>query len=138
MDCEGAEMEDWLKLGHISGLCHEFSRVHNCTVLSAVQLNRPKSSKEEDKIGLHRIGRSALIMQHANIGIQINKRQNEEKFPDMEYYVIKCRDGELGKGIMLKNLKCGTLLDQPIEEDKTTFEVRDIDDISEKADLLDI
>ncbi len=137
MDYDGAEMEDWLKLGKIAEKCHEFSRVHNCVTLSAVQLNRASGKKDEDKIGLHRIGRSAMIMHNADIGIQINKRINEEKFPDMEYFVIKCRDGELGKGIIIKNLKCGTLIDQKIEEDSTTFELRDPDDISEKMSLID-
>lgn len=139
MDYEGGkDMEDWLKLGKIAERIHEFARVHNVTVLSAVQLNRPKGAKEEDKIGLHRIGRSALIMQNANIAVQIETRPNEKNFPDMKYHIIKNRDGELGDGRLIKNLACGTLLDEKIEEDPTTFEMRDPDDISEKIELLDI
>jgi len=138
MDYEGTDMEDWLKLGKIAEKVHEFARVHNCIVLSAVQLNRKGGAKEEDKIGLHRIGRSALIMQNANIAIQIETRANEKSYPDMKYHVIKNRDGELGHGILIKNLACGTLLDQKSEEDPTTFEMRDPDDISEKIALLDI
>lgn len=140
MDYEsaGGEMEDWLKLGKIAEKIHEFARVHGCIVLSAVQLNRTKGAKEEDKIGLHRIGRSALIMQNANIALQIESRANEKNHPDMFYHVIKNRDGELGKGRLLKNLACGTLIDDKIEEDTTTFELRDPDDISEKIELLDI
>ena len=91
MDYDGTDMEDWLKLGKISERIHEFTRVHNCTALSAVQLNRPKGSKEEDKIGLHRIGRSALIMQNANVAVQIETRANEKNFPDMKYHIIKNR-----------------------------------------------
>ncbi len=138
MDYDGADMEDWLKLGKIAERIHEFARVHNVIVLSAVQLNRPKGAKEEDKIGLHRIGRSALIMQNANIAVQIETRANEKNFPDMKYHVIKNRDGELGDGRLIKNLACGTLLDEKVEEDPTTFEMRDPDDISEKIELLDI
>lgn len=138
MGYEGAEMEDWLKLGKISERCHEFARVYNSTVLSAVQLNRAKGAKEEDKIGLHRIGRSALIMTNANIAVQIETRPNEKDFPDMKYHVIKNRDGELGKGILIKDLARGTLIDQAIEEDPTTFELRDPDDISAKIELLDV
>ena len=138
MDYDGTDMEDWLKLGKIAEKIHEFARVHNCIVLSAVQLNRTKGAKEEDKIGLHRIGRSALIMQNANIAIQIETRPNEKNFPDMKYHLIKNRDGELGSAVLIKNLACGTLLDQKVEEDPTTFEMRDPDDISEKAALLDI
>lgn len=138
MDYEGAEMEDWLKLGKIAEKVHEFARVHNCIVLSAVQLNRKSGKSDEDKIGLHRIGRSALIMQNANIAVQIETRANEKQYPDMYYHVIKNRDGELGKGTLIKNLACGTLLDEKTEEDQTLFEMRDPDDISEKIELLDI
>ncbi len=139
MDYDGGEMEDWLKLGKISEKIHEFARVHNKIVLSAIQLNRGKGGKDaEDKIGLHRIGRSALIMQNANIGVQIETRPNEKSYPDMYYHLIKNRDGELGKGKLIKNLAAGTLIDEKIEEDPTTFEMRDPDDISAKIELLDI
>lgn len=142
MDYEGEELEDWLKLGKISEKAHEFARVHHNVVLSALQLNRPKGTKEEDKIGLHRIGRSSLIMNNGNIGIQIETRHNEKSYPDMLYHIIKNRDGELGKGRLLKNLACGTLIDdavvKPGEEDDTVFPMRDPDDISEKIELLDI
>jgi replicative DNA helicase len=139
MDYEGgADMDDWLKLGKIAEKMHEFARVHNCIVLSAVQLNRNKGVKEEDKIGLHRVGRSALILTNANIAIQIESRPNEKTYPDMFYHIIKNRDGQLGKGRLIKNLACGTLIDDKIEEDETTFELRDPEDISEKLELLDI
>lgn len=139
MNYDGAEMEDWLKLGKIAEKVHEFARVHNVIVLSAIQLNRAKGGKDaEDKIGLHRIGRSALIMQNANIGIQIETRPNEKSYPDMYYHLIKNRDGELGKGKLIKNLAAGTLIDEKIDEDPTTFEMRDPDDISAKIELLDI
>jgi replicative DNA helicase len=139
MDYDGPEMDDWLKLGKIAEKIHEFARVHNVIVLSAIQLNRSKGGKDaEEKIGLHRIGRSALIMQNANIGIQIETRPNEKSFPDMYYHLIKNRDGELGKGKLIKNLAAGTLIDDKIEEDSTTFEIKDPDDISEKIELLDI
>lgn len=139
MDYDGQEMEDWLKLGKIAEKIHEFCRVHNCTVLSAVQLNRAKGGKDAtEKIGLHRIGRSALIMQNANIAVQIETRPNEKDYPDMYYHVIKNRDGELGKGKVIKNLSSGTLIDEKIDEDKTDFKMRDPDDISDRAELCDI
>ena len=139
MSYEGAEMEDWLKLGKIAEKIHEFARVHNCTVLSAVQLNRGKGGKEaEDKIGLHRIGRSALIMQNANIAIQIETRPNEKSYPDMYYHLIKNRDGEQGKGKVIKNLSAGTLIDDASENpDASEFINRDPDDISDKLGMLD-
>jgi replicative DNA helicase len=133
----GKDVDDWLKLGKISEKIHEFARVHNRIVLSAVQLNRMKGAKDEDKIGLHRVGRSALILTNANIAIQIESRQNEKQYPDMKYHLIKNRDGELGNGVLIKNLSCGTLLDSKTEEDDTQFEMRDPDDISDKIDRLD-
>jgi replicative DNA helicase len=138
MDYDGGEMDDWLKLGKISEKIHEFARVHNCIVLSAVQLNRSKGKDQEDKIGLHRIGRSALIMQNANIAIQIETRPNEKDYPDMKYHLIKNRDGELGYASLTKNLSYGTLLDVAPDEDDTHFEMRNPDDISAKIELLDI
>jgi len=138
MEYGGGEMDDWLKLGKIAERIHEFARVHGIIVLSAVQLNRGKGGKDaEEKIGLHRIGRSALIMQNANIAIQIETRPNEKQYPDMYYHVIKNRDGEQGKGRIIKNLACGTLIDDPIEV-TDNYEVFDPDDISEKMELLDI
>lgn len=134
MDYDGNETEDWLRLGKISELCHELCRVHNIICLSAVQLNRAKPSKDqEEKIGLHRVGRSALILQNANIAIQINKRPNEDKYPDMEYYVIKCRDGELGKGRIIKDMKCASLIDDKIEINDN-YQIEDTDDISDKLE----
>jgi len=139
MDYEGDQMDDWLKLGKIAEKIHEFARVHNIIVLSAVQLNRAKGGKEaEDKIGLHRVGRSALILQNANIAIQIETRSNEKSYPDMNYHIIKCRDGELMSGRIIKNLANGTLIDDPIKIDHGTMEIFDPNDISDEMELLDI
>lgn len=150
MDYEGGkDLDDWLKLGKISEKIHEFARVHNCTVLSAVQLNRSKGKESEDKIGMHRIGRSALIMTNANIAVQIETRPNEKDYPDMNYHLIKNRDGELGQGKVIKNLAAGTLiddspLDEMSEEDRKKanlddyFPDHDPDDISRKIELFDI
>jgi replicative DNA helicase len=141
MDYEGGDnIEDWLKLSHIAAKIHEFARVHGLIVLSAVQLNRAKNGKDaEDKIGLHRIGRSAGIVQNANIAIQIETRPKEKGYPDMIYHLIKNRDGELGKGRIIKNLACGTLIDDQMEEESdVSFEMRDSDDISQKLEALDI
>lgn len=134
--------DDWLKLGKIAGMCHEMCRVHNIIGLTAVQLNRTKASSKdtEDKIGLHRVGRSALIMTHANVGIQIETRPNEKNFPNMNCHIIKNRDGEnMVKGTLLKNLQCATLLDQPkTENELSEVEFVDVDDLSGNIELFDI
>lgn len=134
MEYEGKDMDDWLKLGKIAEKIHEFARVHNCIVISAVQLNRSKGGKEtEDRVGLHRVGRSAMILQNANIAIQIETRPNEKNYPDMYYHIIKNRDGELGRGKLIKNLSCLTLIDDPDENDFS-----EADDISEKMKLIEL
>lgn len=143
MDDESNE-DDWLKLGKIAAKVHEICRVHGSIILSAVQLNRTKASSKdaEEKIGMHRIGRSALIMTHANIGIQIETRPNEKNYPDMYYHLIKNRDGEMGKGKLIKNLSCGTLLDDKIpgteDDDLINESFTEIDDISGQIEFLDI
>jgi replicative DNA helicase len=140
MDDEDSKEDDWLKLGTIAGKLHELVRAHNLIGLSAVQLNRVKPSKDaEERVGMHRIGRSALIMHHANIGIQIGTRPNEKSYPDMEYFIIKCRDGGQTKGKLIKNLSCASLLDDPGPGDEDTgFEFTDYDDISAKIEDMDI
>ena len=121
MEANDINGEDWFKLGHISGQLHEFSRTYNVVVLSAVQLNRPKTNKPNDVIGLHRIGRSALIMTHATVGIQIETRPDESTYPDMIYHIIKNRNGEQGNHILKKDFRRGTVIDmkpyQPLEDD---------------------
>lgn len=104
-------IDDWLKLGYIAGQLHEFSRTYKVIVLTAVQLNRPQGKKQEEIIGLHRIGRSSLIMHHATIGVQIETRVDEETFDDMPYHVIKNRNGERGKHFLKKNFRSATVID---------------------------
>lgn len=139
MDYAGVgQIDDWLKLGKIAEQIHEFARVHNLIVLSAVQLTRAKGGKEaEDKVGMHRVGRSSLILQNANIAIQIETRQNEKNYPDMNYHIIKCRDGELGSGRVLKNLACGTLIDIP-NEDESSESFISQDDIAERISKIEL
>ena len=137
---DDSKEDDWLKLGAIAGKCHEFCRAQNVIGLTAVQLNRTKASSKdaEEKVGLHRVGRSALIMTHANWGLQIETRPSENKYPDMIVHMIKSRDGELGKGKLLKNLACGTLIDENVNADAPDFNFTNFDDLSEKIEKFDI
>jgi replicative DNA helicase len=141
-DEKGSDEDDWLKLGKITGALHEICRIHNVVMLSAVQLNRTKASGKdaEDRVGLHRIGRSALIMTHANVGIQIETRPNEDQFPDMLAHLIKNRDGAKGKGKLLKNLACGQLTDNSVSSssDDVGVEFTDVDDLTDEMEMLDI
>jgi len=127
--------DDWLKLGQIAGQLHEFARINNVIVLTAVQLNRPtKRPKDSSElIGIHRIGRSSLIMHHADIGIQIESRKDEQTYADMKCHIIKNRDGELGEFLLMKDFRCATVKDmdppyQPPSDD--SFTLNDVDDLS--------
>lgn len=103
--------DDWLKLGNIANSLHEFARYYGIVLLTAVQLNRPKAN--EESIGMHRIGRSSMILHAADLGIQIETRPNEAKESDLIYHIIKIRDGEMGTGRMVKNFKNASLLNSP-------------------------
>lgn len=136
---EKGEEQDWLKQGIVAYEVRGIGRRRNLPLFSAVQLNRKAQSKDSaENIGLSRLARSATIATHATQVIQIENRPNEENFPDFIYHLIKNRKGPKGKGRLIKNLACATLLDEVSEQDQTTFEMRDPDDISGKIELLDI
>lgn len=122
MEDDSVEGEDWLKLGKIAGKVHEFARYYNVPILTAVQLNRPnkKATEPGENIGLHRIGRSSLIMHHANIGVQIETRKDEWLRDTFIYHLIKNRDGELGCHEIMKKFAHAAIFDvpyQPYEEE---------------------
>lgn len=123
LEDQSADSSDWLKLGQLAGKLHEFARYYNVLVLTAVQLNRvqSKSTKESsDTVGLHRIGRSSLIMHHANVGIQIETRKDEMNYSDFIYHIIKMRDGESGvKHALIKNFANGSLKEPEIPYEPT-------------------
>lgn len=115
MDDNGRHDQDWLKMGVIAEKLFAFARTYNVIVLTAVQLNRVapagKNKDAADNIGMHRIGRSALIMHNANLALQIEQRRNENLNPDMSVHIIKNRGGELGHFSLLKNLSTGRITD---------------------------
>lgn len=130
---------DWLKQGIIAYETRAIARKYKLPVFSAVQLNRKSNAKESsENIGLSRLARSATIATHATTVIQIENRPMEENYPDFIYHIIKNRKGPKGKGKLIKNLSCATLLDDKVEEDTTVFEMRDPDDISDKIELLNL
>ena len=116
MEDDSADGDDWLKLGKIAGKVHEFGRSYGVPVATAVQLNRPTKSKTAEpgeNIGVHRIGRSSLIMHHANIGVQIETRKDEWLRDTFLYHIIKNRDGELGKHEISKRFANAAIFDVP-------------------------
>jgi len=122
MDDSGSDETDWLKLGTIAGELHEFARYYNVLVLTAAQLNRmQKASKDSSEtIGMHRIGRSSLVMHHADVGIQIETRKDEQNYSDFIYHFIKVRDGEnRAKHSLIKNFANSSLREPEIPYEPT-------------------
>lgn len=121
--------QDWLKMGGLAGMLHELARDYGFILLTAVQLTdirrgaKGKDPSDNQRVGVHRIGRSSHIMHHANLGIQIESRPNEINYPDMRYHVIKNRKGPLGKGNLIKNFANATLIDVPNPNDSNTGEM---------------
>lgn len=134
-----SEDQDWLKQGVIAYETRAIARKHSIPIFSAVQLNRKSNSKESsDNIGLSRLARSSTIATHATHIIQIESRQNEEKYPDFIYHLIKNRKGPKGKGVLIKNLSCATLLDHKEDHDNYDNFFTDQYDISKEMEDLEI
>lgn len=118
-----AKEQDWLKLGGIASSLHEFARAYDCVVITAAQLtdlkrNAGSQGSQEDgrRVGVHRWGRSSLIMHNVNLGIQIETRPNERSFPDLKIHVVKNRKGPLGQGNLVKNFANASLVDVPFDQ----------------------
>jgi replicative DNA helicase len=107
---------DWLNLGRLAEQMHEFCRTYEVAVISPVQLNRPP--KHNGKNGFdppppdqHRVGRSIMLTQNANILLNIETRKDEELKPDMIIRIAKMRDGEKGGFVLHKRLDIMRLYD---------------------------
>jgi hypothetical protein len=118
-----AREQDWLRQGAIAASLHEFARAYDVIVLTAAQLTDIKrgstseKSEESKRVGVHRMGRSSMIMHHVNLGIQIESRPGEMGYPDLKYHIIKNRKGPLGQGNMIKNFAHAALIDVPYIDD---------------------
>src|SRR5690606_13170539 len=123
-----AKEQDWLKLGGISSSLHEFGRAYDSAVITAAQLTDLKrssqgSQEEGKRVGVHRWGRSSLIMHNVNLGIQIETRPNERSFPDLKIHVVKNRKGPLGQGSLIKNFANASLVDVPYDQNEIPGDV---------------
>ena len=107
MTLNGNEEPDWLILGKLAEQMHEFCRQYNVSVISPVQLSKPLRSKDGGEAASpdqHRVGRSVMLPQNANILLNIRSRKDEHLRPDMEVIISKMRDGEKGAFILHKRL----------------------------------
>lgn len=94
---------DWLNLGALAAQMHELTRKYEIPIISPVQLNRPPKGPSNDSIpDQHRVGRSAMLVDNANIVLNIATRKDEELRPDMVVRIAKMRDGERGNLLFQK------------------------------------
>ena len=130
---------DWQKQGTIAYELRHVGRKLKLPIFSAVQLNRKTQGKDPDGgIGLNRLARSNSIATHASTVIQIETRPQEDTRSDLNVHIIKQRKGPKLKGSLLKDLKCGTLLDVPVEYETNSNYFTDVDDISNEIEDLDL
>jgi len=139
-----SEEQDWLKQGIVSYQIRAIARKYKKPILSAAQLNRKAKNKDSsENIGLSRLARSATIATHATHVLQIESRDKEEMHCDMIVHFIKNRKGPKGKGILIKDLACATLLNKEEDEkESNTYtgndNFADQDDISAKVENLEL
>jgi len=137
------EEQDWLKQGIIAQQIRAIGRRRKKPIFSAVQLNRKSKGKDPgENIGLDRLARSATIATHATHVIQIESRIQEQTFPDFIYWFVKNRKGPKGKGILIKNLSCATLIDKEDDQENASNDYEspfvNQDDISEAMANLEL
>ena len=123
-----AKEQDWLKQGALAASLHEFARAYDCIVITAAQLTDLKrgssgSQEESRRVGVHRWGRSSLIMHNVNLGIQLETRPNERSFPDLKVHGVKNRKGPLGQGNLIKNFANASLIDVPFDQSELPGDV---------------
>jgi replicative DNA helicase len=138
---EKSEEQDWLKQGIISYEIRAIARRYKKPIFSAVQLNRKTTGKDPSEgIGLNRLARSATIATHATHVVQIENREKEEQYPDFIYHIIKNRKGPKGKGNLIKNLSCATLIDNMSTSTEESYDnlFTNVDDISDQMDDLEL
>jgi replicative DNA helicase len=119
---------DWLQLGKSAEKLHEFSRVYDTAVLSAVQLNEPKpgAKSSEDQFGLGAVSRSRMINHNADLILSIERREKEAERPEMNLHIIKSRNTEHGKGTLFKNFACCAITNNATNEGGTQSNLEDI------------
>lgn len=105
MELEGEQSQDWLKIGKLAELLHEFCRTYDIPCITPVQLTRPKPGHGGTPLpDQHRVGRSIMLPQNCNILLNIDTRPDEGDQPDMVINIGKMRDGEKGAFTLIKRL----------------------------------
>lgn len=104
MKLDSDDGQDWLNLGKLAEMLHEFCRTYSVPCISPVQLNRPKPGASDGLPDQHRVGRSIMLSQNCNVLLNIHSRSDEITRPDMAIQIGKMRDGEKGSFTLHKRL----------------------------------
>lgn len=107
---------DWLNLGHLAEMLHEFCRAYNIPCVTPVQLNRPKPGNGDALPDQHRVGRSSMLPQNCNIMLNIQTRPDEDTRSDMVVNIAKMRDGETGAFTLYKRFDIMKLYNDPLDD----------------------
>jgi replicative DNA helicase len=107
---------DWLNLGRLAEMLHEFCRTYNIPCITPVQLNRPKPGSGDALPDQHRVGRSSMLPQNCNIMLNIQTRQDEDTRSDMVINIAKMRDGETGAFTLYKRFDMMKLYNDPLDD----------------------
>lgn len=126
MKLDSDDGQDWLNLGRLSEMLHEFCRTYSVPCVTPVQLNRPKPGPNGGMPDQHRVGRSIMLPQNCNIMLNIDSRADETTRPDMSINIAKMRDGEKGAFTLHKRLDMMRIYDEV--PGWTTEEYEEVDD----------
>ncbi len=116
MNLSGSDDSDWLNLGKLAEMLHEFCRTYNIPCITPVQLNRPKPGSGEVLPDQHRVGRSSMLPQNCNIMLNIQTRPDEGTRSDMVINIAKMRDGETGAFTLYKRFDRMRLYNDPLDD----------------------
>jgi replicative DNA helicase len=116
MKVQSESESDWLILGRLAEMIHEFTRTYNIPLITPVQLNRPKPGGNDVLPDQHRVGRSSMLPQNCNIMLNIQSRPDEDTRTDMIINIAKMRDGETGAFTLYKRFDIMKLYNEPQDE----------------------
>jgi replicative DNA helicase len=134
---------DWERLDIITREFRALLRKRKISAISPWQMLPLDSSKytPEHSIGLHRMNRNKGTAQHVTHVIQLVSRgpTKEGLYTDIEYAILKVREGFTAMGRMKKNFAKGAMLDDPTYTlNSVTFPDLPIEDFESLDKVIDI
>jgi len=117
---------DWKQIDTVTKEVRAVLRKRIVSAISPWQVLPMDGAKytPEHAIGLHRMNRSKGASQHVTHVIQLVSRgaTKEGLYSDIDYAILKVRDGFTAMGKMKKKFKCGLMEDDPsVQATQTTF-----------------